>query len=98
MRHRGFAVLDSKAKAFLPPFFCAEVGIATRLFGDMVNEAGHQFNMHPEDYSLFEVGLFDNITALLEPFGPEMVITALQCSRDAGNVTEPALVKVGGTD
>ena len=79
MRHRVFSVLDGKAKAFLPPFCVGEVGVATRLFSDMVCEPKHQFNNHPEDYTLFEVGLFDDGTALLEPFGPEMVVTGLQC-------------------
>ncbi len=80
MRQRSFSVHDSKAKAYLPPFFCPEVGQASRLFCDLVNQEGHQFNAHPEDYCLFEIGLFDDNTALLEPFGPEIVITGMQAA------------------
>ncbi len=95
MRHRVFSVLDTKAKAFLPPFTCPEVGIATRLFGDMVNEPKHQFARHPEDYSLFEIGLFDDSSALVEPFGPEMVITGLQAIVKAGDDGQTPLFEVG---
>ena len=58
----------------------------------MVNEPGHQFAKHPEDYSLYEIGLFDNSTALLEPFGPEMVITATQCIVPVGNDAQMQLL------
>ncbi len=79
MRVRAFAVLDLKAKAFLVPIFYPEVGQAVRMFTDAINEPKHLFSKHPEDYTLHEIGLYDDNTAKLEPFGPECVITGLQC-------------------
>lgn len=55
-----FSVYDDKAKAFLPPFFIPEVGVAVRVFGDAVNDPGHQFFHHPADYTLFRLGSFDD--------------------------------------
>jgi len=81
MRVRSFAVYDTKAKAYLPPFFFSEVGQAHRLFSDAVNDPKHVFGTHPEDYSLFEIGLYDDVTAKLEPFGPELIVTGLQVVR-----------------
>ncbi len=60
MNHRIFVVFDSKAAAYLPPFFMPEAGQAVRVFSDMVNDPTHAFGKHPEDYTLFEIGTFDD--------------------------------------
>lgn len=59
MKLLAFSVHDSKAEAFLQPFFDQARGSAIRSFIDAVNEEGHQFNRHADDYTLFEVGVFD---------------------------------------
>lgn len=63
MKYHMFSVYDEKAKAYLPPFILPEVGMATRTFGDCVNNEEHQFGMHPEDYTLFEIAIFDDESA-----------------------------------
>lgn len=55
-----FSVFDSKAEAFLPPFFMHNTGMAVRTFGDTVNMSDHQFAKHPSDYTLFELGAFSD--------------------------------------
>lgn len=60
MKHRMFTVYDTKAKAYLPPFFLHREEMATRSFKDCVNSATHQFGKHPEDYTLYCVGTFDD--------------------------------------
>jgi len=60
MNLRIFVVFDSKARAYLPPFFMPEAGQAVRVFADCCNDDGHQFGKHPEDYTLFEIGTFDD--------------------------------------
>lgn len=62
-----FAVHDSKADAYLPPFFMHNQQMAIRTFSDCVNAADHTFNHHPDDYTLFHLGEFDNEQALLLP-------------------------------
>ncbi len=54
-----FSIQDSKAAAHLPPFFMAKTDQAMRTFSDCVNDDKHAFGQHPEDYTLFEHGLFD---------------------------------------
>jgi len=91
MRHRSFSVFDQKALAYLPPFFMPEVGMATRAFTDMVNDTAHMFGKHPEDFTLFELGMFDDNKGMLEPFkSPEMVVTGLAVLRP---VEQPDLFK-----
>lgn len=66
MKLRVFTVFDSKAAAYLPPFFMGEMGAATRAFKDCANDPSHAFGKHPEDYMLFCLGTFDDSTALFE--------------------------------
>lgn len=58
-----FTIYDSKAEAYLQPFFMKSVGEAMRAFEDAVNDDKHQFAKHIEDYTLFEVGVFDDANA-----------------------------------
>lgn len=53
-----FSVYDSKATAYLQPFFSVNVETALREFSTAVNGEG-QFNQYAEDYSMFLLGTFD---------------------------------------
>lgn len=61
-----FSIFDSKAKVFGVPFFMPSVGMAIRAFGDLVNERGSLVNKHPEDFTLFEIGKYDDNLGLVE--------------------------------
>lgn len=56
MMQKIFTIYDSKAHAYLPPFFLPEAGMAVRVFSDCVNDKSHQFSKHPGDYTLFQIG------------------------------------------
>ncbi|AXL15422.1 nonstructural protein [Microviridae sp.] len=55
-----FSIYDSKAEAFLPPFILPKKAMALRTFSDCVNSDSHQFGSNPEDYTLFELGSFND--------------------------------------
>lgn len=55
-----FSVYDQKVEAFMQPFFCITIAQAIRMFTDSCNEPTSMFNKHPEDYALFELGVFDD--------------------------------------
>lgn len=61
-----YTVYDSKAEAYLPPFYMQSTGLAMRSFEDTVKDQDHHFAKHPEDYTLFEVGTFDDQTCTIE--------------------------------
>ncbi len=63
MQQLMFAIYDDKAKAYLPPFFLPTKEMAQRTFSDCINDSQHAFGLHPEDYTLFHLGGFDNLTA-----------------------------------
>jgi hypothetical protein len=55
-----FSVYDSKAEAYLPPFYIPAIGAAIRHFSDSANDPQTAFHKHPEDYGLFHLGSFDD--------------------------------------
>ena len=59
-----FSIFDEKAKAYLPPILLPHVGQMVREFKDAINDATTAFYRHPEDYTLFQLGTFDNETGL----------------------------------
>lgn len=75
MELKIFTVHDSKVGAYLQPFFMRSRGEAIRAFITVVNDRQSQFYSHPEDYTLFEVGTYDDQTGrveahhVLEPLG-----------------------------
>ncbi len=73
-----FVIYDSKANAYLQPWFLTQQGMAQRAFSDCVNDADHNFGRHPEDYTLFTIGEFDDATAKIEWKSPESMGNGIQ--------------------
>ena len=59
MQQLMFCIHDSKAEAFLNPFFLPMKAMAVREFQNMVNDPGHAFGRNPADYTLFMIGTWD---------------------------------------
>lgn len=66
-----FSVYDEKARAYLPPFYFNQVGQATRVFTDCVNSDEHQFGNHPHDYTLFQLGTYNDENAEIASHAPK---------------------------
>lgn len=82
MRLHIFSVFDTKAKAYLPPFFLPSDEVATRAFRDCVNSNDHQFGKHPEDYTLHRLGTFEDSEGQIQPTElAELVCSGLQCKQ-----------------
>lgn len=63
MKLLAFSIRDAKAEAFMRPFFAPTKGLATRSFADLVNSGnGEPVAKHPDDFCLFHVGEFDELT------------------------------------
>jgi len=54
-----FSIYDCKAEAYLKPFFCQNRAVALRSFSDALAEPQSGFAQHPEDFTLFEIGEWD---------------------------------------
>lgn len=73
-----FSVYDVKAAAYGQPFFMPTSGGAIRSFGDTCLDQNSMLNKHPEDYSLHEIGEFDDVTGRIEGQPSEPIATAAQ--------------------
>jgi len=65
-----YAIHDNKANAYLPPFFLHNHNMARRTFGDCIQDPEHAFGKHPDDYSLWELGEFNDTTGEIIYFTP----------------------------
>lgn len=63
MISRIYTIFDSKAQAYLQPFFTHNNELAKRIIQSCVTKEGHPFNVNPGDYTLFGVGTWDDETA-----------------------------------
>ena len=61
-----FSIYDTKAESFNPPVYLTSPGLAIRSFSDSVQNPESQFAQHPEDYTLFQIGSWDDQTSKFE--------------------------------
>lgn len=77
-----FSVYDSKVGAYAQPFFMRSKGEALRGWEDVVNDPSTNFYKHPEDYTLFELGEYDELSGRIENHStPESLGVALEFKR-----------------
>lgn len=60
MKMYMYSLFDTKASVYLPPFCVRAPGEATRMIADLVNDPQSNIGKHPEDYSLWHVGFWDD--------------------------------------
>lgn len=79
---KAFTIYDSKAEAFLPPFFCPTAAVALRDFESAINTESHAFHKYAADYTLFELADWDPSTGKFTPHATPLnlgvAITLLQ--------------------
>lgn len=68
MKLKVFTIHDSKAEAYLQPFFLATKGQAIRNITEILCNSEHQFSKYPEDFTLFELGEYDDSNAQMLPY------------------------------
>ncbi|AXL14824.1 nonstructural protein [Microviridae sp.] len=67
MKVKIFAIHDSKINAHMAPFTMLNEHQAIRAFSDMVNSRDHVIGQNPGDYTLFELGEFDDNSGEIHP-------------------------------
>jgi len=58
-----FSVFDSKIEAYMTPFFMTSKGQAIRSLCDTAQSPDSMFFKHPGDFTLFELGEYDDASA-----------------------------------
>jgi len=78
-----FAIRDAKAEAFHTPFYAPTQGAAIRTISDYANEKGSPLNNHPEDYMLFQLGAYNELSGEIRPLEQiEPIISILELMTD----------------
>lgn len=62
-----FSIFDSKAEAYLQPFFSPNSGTAIRSFSDAAKQEDSNFFKHSADFTLFVLGDFNEHTGVIVP-------------------------------
>ncbi len=89
MKMLVFAVFDAAAEAYLAPMFFDTKGQVVRVFVDAVNDEGHAFARHADDYTLFHIGFYDPRSGKLEALStPDSMGGALQYVDERPRVME----------
>ena len=76
-----YAIMDSKAEAFMQPFFAQTPGLAQRMCEGTVNDPNSQLNRYPEDFALWRIGSFDDRTGQVTGDTPTLLVQAFQLLR-----------------
>jgi len=85
MKQKIFTIYDKKAEAYNTPWFQQTHGLAERIFRDESNNPESSINKHPEDYTLYYLGEYDQNTGEMEiPHPPKPVMEAVE----AQNITD----------
>lgn len=72
MKLRLMAIFDSASAAYLPPFAVATPAMALRHLRDVAaKQPEHDFVRHGDQFTLFEVGSWDNETGEVKGQEPE---------------------------
>jgi len=77
MKYKIVCVRDRAADVFGQPNFVNQIGAAVRSFADQINgekRPDNPFAMHPEDFDLYEVGTYDDETAVFDTFTPKQLV------------------------
>lgn len=86
MKYRIYSVYDTAAAIYQRPFVAQTDGEVTRSFSDIATSADHEIGKHPEDYTLFCLGTFNDGTGDIMPLPPVKIATALELVALSRNV------------
>lgn len=73
MRLNAYALLDTKASFFGPPFFCQSHGEAIRVCIDAASDMRATIARYPSDFILHHIGEYDNSTGVMTPCLPDSI-------------------------
>ncbi len=91
MKLEIFVIYDSKAAAFLQPWFLTTPALAVRSFTDLANDPESNICRHADDYTLFNIGTFNDSTAKIDWTSPVTLGCAIQYKKPDQQQTEKPL-------
>jgi len=78
MKSQIYAIFDTCSGIYEKPFFHTADDAVKREFQDVVNTEDHPINKHPEHYSVWRLGSFDNLNGNIVDEKNECLWTGLE--------------------
>jgi len=78
MKLNIYTIYDTASGLYSRPFFETADAAAIRQFQDIATGTEHPISVHPEDYSLFRLGTYDDATAKIQTENKDCLSTALE--------------------
>ncbi len=75
-----YSIFDNASGLYSRPFFTQADGEAVRHFSDIACDDKHPVGMHPADYTLFRLGIFDDVTGNLTDELNSPLTNGLECA------------------
>ncbi len=79
MKLNAYTIYDVASGVYMRPFFSQADGQAVRGFKDIATDAEHEVGRHPEDYTLYRMGSFNDTTGKMQGEELEKLATGLEC-------------------
>jgi len=101
MKAQIYAVWDTCTGIYEKPFFHTADDAVKREFQDVAMEEGHAINKHPEHYSIWRLGSFDNLNGNILDEKNECLwqaVEAISQSQDVASKLSSVEYKPGLTD
>lgn len=65
---KAYIIYDCKSESYSPPMLHLAVGDALRAFTQAANAQDNQIGLNPEDFSIFEIGEYDERTGIFTSY------------------------------
>jgi hypothetical protein len=69
-----YTLYDCKSETYAAPILHRARGEALRAFSDGINSPGHTLNKYPEDFTLFEIGEWDDQTGEIKLYDARVTV------------------------
>ena len=86
-----YAIFDRASGIYDRPFPSRSDAEASRAFSDIAVAADHPIGQHPDDYTLFEVGIWDDNAGELVGTSPRKVINGVEAVSSSQRVNGEAM-------
>jgi len=84
-----YSVYDTKVEAYLQPFFMQTKAAAIRAWADAISDPNTQFNKHPNDFTLYELGQYDDQSGIITNYDVKIHLgNASEYKNTSESVTE----------
>ncbi len=94
MKVQCYAIFDTCSGIYEKPFFSTADDLVKREFQDVATATDHPIAKHPEHYSLWRLGGFDNLNGKLTNETNEQLWSATEAIAQSQNVNPQAMINL----